>query len=136
MNESAYLFPAMRVAVLCVALMAGLVFALGLRVSQVRLQFTGEPDPEKEESLKKAIRAHGNAAEYVPTLAILILLLASQGAGPLVQTLFMLATAARFSHAFGMLTCKSRNRPDPFRFAGATGTYVCGLLMALLLIFR
>lgn len=126
--------PEMRIAVLCVGLLGGLVFALGLRVSMLRLQAAREPETGHADALKKAIRAHGNAAEYVPTLAILILLLAARGAGPAVQALFVAATAARFSHAWGMMRCRSLDRPDPFRFVGASGTYVCGILMALALL--
>lgn len=130
--------PAMRLALLCTGLQAALIFGLGLRVSMLRLALARArgDDPRLLDGLKKAVRAHGNAAEYVPTLCLLMLVLAWLGAGPLVTGLFLLATASRYSHALGMIVCPTLDRPHPLRFFGASGTYAAGLLMAACLVFR
>jgi len=127
----------MRIAVLCIGLLGLLVFVLGLGVSLMRgssrTNFGYTPDPT--DRLYKMVRAHGNAAEYSPMLAVLILLLAIRGTGPWISLLCVLATVFRYLHAVGMIMCKSLDRPDPLRFLGALGTYMTGVALALAVIF-
>ena len=54
-----------------------------------------------------AQRAHGNASEYVPTLAVLIVVCATLTDGWWLDALAIAALAARSLHAFGMLTAKT-----------------------------
>jgi hypothetical protein len=42
---------------------------------------------------------------------------------------FVVATVSRYLHAAGMLLSPSLDCPQPLRFAGALGTYVCGLAL-------
>ena len=67
----------MKTAVTCSALMGLLLFALGLYVStkRGRTQQIGTTPQNPADPLFKAIRAHGNTAEYVPMLAVLMLYL-------------------------------------------------------------
>jgi len=123
----------MNVAIVCTALLGLLVFGLGLAVSltrgATRTNFGFTPDPT--DRLYKRIRAHGNAAEYAPMLAILMLLIgARQPAAWMVWT-FIAATAFRYLHAAGMLVCPSLDQPHPLRFVGALGTYVAGLVLVV-----
>ena len=123
----------MNVAIVCTALLGLLVFGLGLGVSltrgATRTNFGFTPDPT--DRLYKRIRAHGNAAEYAPMLAILMLLIgARQPAAWMVWT-FIAATAFRYLHAAGMLVCPSLDQPHPLRFVGALGTYVAGLVLVV-----
>jgi hypothetical protein len=123
----------MRIAVLCAGLLGLLVFGLGMAVSTLRGRtntvFGYKPDPT--DRLHKMVRAHANAAEYAPMLAVLILLLGAQGPGRWLMVTFIVATISRYLHAIGMIMCKTLDRPDPLRFAGALGTYITGLVLAV-----
>ena len=123
----------MKTAVLCTGLLGLLVFGLGLAVSLVRgsskTYYAYTVDPT--DRLYKLVRAHSNAAEYAPMLAILILFLGARGPARWLVWTFVAATAFRYLHALGMIRSKSLDRPDPLRFLGALGTYVTGLVLAL-----
>ena len=122
----------MRVAVFCSGLLVLLVFGLGLSVSMVRgsskRNFGYTPDPT--DRLYKLVRAHGNAAEYAPMMAVLILFLGARNPGTWLIWFFVAATVSRYLHALGMILSKSLDRPDPLRFVGALGTYITGLILA------
>ena len=122
-----------RVAVVCAALLGLLVFGLGLMVSLTRgrskTNFGYASDPT--DPLYKMVRAHGNAAEYAPMMALLILYLGTRSPGTWLAATFVLATVFRYLHAAGMIRCASLDRPDPLRFTGALGTYVTGLALAV-----
>lgn len=123
----------MNAASVCTALLGLLVFGLGLGVSMLRAStktnIGSTTDPK--DRLYKMVRAHGNATEYAPMLAILILFLgARQPAAWLVWT-FIAATVCRYLHAAGMLMSPTLDQPQPLRFVGALGTYVTGLILAV-----
>jgi len=122
----------MTVAALCTALLGLLVFGLGLAVSATRgstgTNFGYAPNPT--DRLYKLVRAHGNAAEYAPMLAVLILYLGAHNPGTWLMWTFAIATICRYLHALGMILSKSLDRADPLRFVGALGTYVTGLILA------
>jgi len=73
----------MTTAIIGTAILAAMLLVLGLNVSRMRgvtgktggSQFPSDP----ASGLLKAIRAHGNAAEYVPTLIVLFLLVGAPG---------------------------------------------------------
>src|SRR6266849_9346079 len=116
----------MNVAVVCIAELGLLVFGLGLGVSLLRGS-TGtnigyKPDPT--DRLYKMVRAHANAAEYGPMLAVLMLVLGSRQPGSWMLVTFVIATLCRYLHAAGMIMSSSLERPQPLRFIGALGTYV------------
>ncbi len=121
----------MTIAVFCTGLLGLLVFGLGLGVSMMRgstgTNFAYAVDPT--DRLYKMVRAHGNAAEYAPMLAILMLYLGAHQPGRLVMWTFVVATACRYLHALGMILAKSLDRTDPLRVVGALGTYVTGLVL-------
>ncbi len=126
----------MTVALVCTALLGLLIFGLGLVVSVLRGS-TGTVighgiDPT--DRLHKMVRAHGNAAEYAPMLAVLMLAIAARGATPWMVWTFVAATGFRYVHAAGMLLSPSLDRPQPLRFVGALGTYVSGLALVLALL--
>lgn len=120
----------METAVFCLGLLGLLVFGLGLGVSLTRgstkTNFAYTVDPT--DRLYKMVRAHGNAVEYAPMMAILILYL-----GVLHQPVrwvlwtAVAATMSRYLHALGMILSKSLDQTDPLRFVGALGTYIAGL---------
>lgn len=123
---------------LCFGLLGLLPFALGFWVSinrgkaKTNIGYSSDPT----HPLHKAARAHGNAIEYVPVLMLLILALDRLLPGQILMWLAIAATAGRYLHAAGMLTCKSLAEPHPLRVAGSVLTYFPGLIMALLVIAR
>jgi len=126
----------MNTAAVCVGILGLLVILLGLGVSMARGQTNTiigyNPDPT--DRLYKWVRAHGNATEYNPTLAVLILYLGMREPGTIMQVLFVLAAVSRILHAAGMVMSPSLARPQPLRAAGAVGTYVVGLILAVMVI--
>jgi uncharacterized membrane protein YecN with MAPEG domain len=84
--------------------------------------------------MNKAVRAHGNAAEYVPIFVALFLYFLLAGAGGWIEWVAIIVTACRVLHALGMLMTQSFNRPPhPLRAIGALGTYVGGLMLGIAL---
>jgi uncharacterized membrane protein YecN with MAPEG domain len=124
----------MTTAIICTAILAALLLALGLNVSRVRgvtgktgdSQFPNDP----ASGLLKAIRAHGNAAEYVPTLIVLFLLVGARSPAAVAIPLIAGATIARLVHAYGLLTSPSLATPTTSRLIGAVGTYLFGIGLA------
>ena len=125
----------MTTAIICTAILAALLFALGLNVSRVRgvtgktggSQFPSDPTS----GLLKAIRAHGNAAEYVPALLVLFLLVGARSPAAAAVPLIAGATAARLVHAYGLLTSPTLAAPTTARLIGAVGTYLFGIGLAV-----
>ena len=125
----------MNTAIICTAILGALVFALGANVTRLRAMRgkSGGPQASTDpaDQLFIAVRAHGNAIEYVPTLIVLFLLVAWQGASWWTVTITIAATAARLVHALGMLSSKTLAAPTPAREAGAGATYLTGLALAI-----
>jgi hypothetical protein len=128
----------MKVALVCTGFLGLLVFGLGFWVSATR-GFTrtniGHRD-DPTDRLYKLVRAHANAAEYAPMLAVLMIALASRGETGWVLWAFVIVTIARYLHAAGMILSADLTRPQPLRFAGALVTYIGGIVLALVLLLR
>ena len=122
-------------ALICTVVLGVLVFGLGLMVSALRFRekrlhgYSEEPT----NLLHRVVRAHGNAVEYAPFLAILFLYLGAHDSSALTVWLIVGATASRVAHAVGLIAWPSMARPNPLRFLGALGTYVCGLALCAVL---
>ena len=123
----------MHTAAVCVGLLGLLVIGLGIGVSMTRgatnTVIGFNPDPS--DRLYKMVRAHGNATEYNPTLAVLILYLGSLQPAAWLQWVFVAAALSRVLHAAGMIMSSSLAKPQPLRAAGAVGTYLTGLILAV-----
>ena len=121
--------------IICIALMGALVFVLGANVTRHRAMRgkSGEPQLsfEPTDRLFIAQRAHGNATEYVPTLIGLLIVGSTLTDGWWLNTLAVVATVARYVHAYGMLTAKSLAEHGPVRDSGAMFTYLSGLALAV-----
>jgi len=75
------------------------------RAKRIRLGDGGDPD------LRNAIRAHGNATEYIPLLLVLLALLELNGAHwALIHTAGLVLLSGRLLHARGLLQANLRNR--------------------------
>ena len=123
----------MVIAVGCVALLALLLFLLGLRVSVLRgrqrVLFGSTNDPA--DPLFRAVRTHGNASEYIPTLALLMLLVGARIPSWWTATLCILALTFRVVHAAALTRPPRRTTAAPDRFIGAMGTYAVGIALAV-----
>lgn len=127
----------MNLAITCIGLLGLLVIGLGFGVSMVRSR-TGtnigfKDDPS--DPLFKWVRAHANACEFAPMLAILIFALASTGYGGWDGWLYIAAVVVRYLHAAGMILSPTLAEPNPLRFVGALGTYLVGFALALAAVF-
>ena len=120
--------------VVCIALMGVLLFLLGANVTRHRAirGDTGNQMPtDPADRMFIAQRAHGNASEYVPTLAVLIVVCATLTSGWWLNALAIAAVAARVLHALGMLTAKTLASHGPVRDTGALGTYLTGVALGV-----
>lgn len=73
------------------------------------------------DALLSRIRAHANFAEYVPIILILMGLIETRtGITELLTSTGVLLFLLRIAHAIGM----ARPAPNPFRVAGAAGTWI------------
>ncbi len=111
------------------------VVYVGLAVFIIRLRFrlrVGLGDGNQPE-LQRAIRMHGNFAEYVPFMLLLLLLCeAQQIAAPWLYLLAGLTVFGRLSHALGLWLRSGTSVP---RFLGMISTFAVLLVAACLLTF-
>lgn len=122
------------VIVTSIALMGILLFLLGANVTRHRAMrgATGNQAPtDPDDAMFVAIRAHGNAAEYVPTLAVLIVVCATLTEGWWLESLAIAAVVARFLHGIGMIASGSLAKRSPVKEAGAMLTYVVGIALGI-----
>ena len=107
----------MTTAILCSALLA----RAGLRARRQRVPDAGvtgkaggyQMPTDPASRLLIAIRAHGNAAEYVPVLIVLFLLVGARSPAWVAIPLIVVATVARLLHAYGMLTTHEHGHAGP-----------------------
>lgn len=120
--------------IICIAVMGFLPFVLGANVTRIRAQ-RGAAGPQMptdpSDRLLIAQRAHGNATEYVPTLALLLVVCSTLTDGWWLDTMAIAATAARLLHAYGMLSTTTLAAHGPVRDTAATLTYVSGLALCI-----
>ena len=120
--------------IVSIALMGILLFVLGANVTRHRIirGATGNQAPhDPADRMYIAQRAHGNASEYIPTLAVLIVVCSTLTDGWWLDALAIAAVAARALHAVGMLTAKTLAGHGPVRDLGAMGTYATGIALGV-----
>lgn len=99
------------ISALYAAMLALLLVWLALRVIKVRREKLVRLGDGGEFALQSAIRAHGNAAEYIPIALILLTLLELSGGPAILVHLGGIAMlAGRILHAKGLLTDSLRFR--------------------------
>ncbi|WP_430427896.1 MAPEG family protein [Parasphingorhabdus sp.] len=110
-----------------------LIWILGLRVTQIRINLNIGTGHGHNPRLERAIRAHGNATEYVPGLLVGLLVVALLGYSPIwIHTLGGTLFFARLLHAHGI---QDLSRPlPPTRVAGNALTWIVTLIMCGMLI--
>ncbi|MBN3790835.1 MAPEG family protein [Burkholderia sp. Ac-20353] len=125
-----------HIALVCTAILGLLLFGLGLAVSIARFRATTgsgcAEDPTNP--LHKLVRAHGNTAEYAPFLALLFLYFGAHEPSRAILSLIVAATACRCLLVAGLLVWPTMARPNPARFVGALGTYLCGAALCIALV--
>ncbi|WBQ03149.1 MAPEG family protein [Kribbella sp. CA-293567] len=123
------------VTIVCIALMGVLLFLLGANVTRhraIRGSNGGNQAPtDPADRLLIAIRAHGNAAEYIPTMIVLLLVCSTLSGSWWVDALAIAAFAVRALHAVGMLTAETLAEHGPLRDLGALGTYLVGITLGV-----
>jgi uncharacterized protein len=126
----------MNTAAVSAGILGLLVFGLGIAVSLTRgataTAIGFNPDPT--DRLYKMVRAHGNATEFNPMLAVLILYLGTRQPSAWVEWVFVVAALSRVLHAAGMIMSSTLAKGHPLRAVGAVGTFLTGLILALLTI--
>jgi uncharacterized membrane protein YecN with MAPEG domain len=124
-----------NVVITCIALMGILVFGLGANVTRQRAlrgKAGGTQQPtDPADPLLIAIRAHGNAAEYIPMLGVLLVVGSTLTDSWWLDALAVAAVAVRSAHAIGMLTSPTLASYGPFRSVGASGTYLVGIALGI-----
>ena len=122
------------IVITCIALMGILLFVLGANVTRHRAM-RGANGPQMPtdpaDRLLIAQRAHGNAAEYVPTLVVLLVVCSTLTDGWWLDAVAVTATAARFLHAGGMLSSTTLAAHGPVRDSGAMFTYASGIALGV-----
>lgn len=103
-----------------------LMLGLGLMVSRLRIQLGTGVGTGGDDRLERAIRAHGNNAEYVPGALFLLLLAGATGASTLVLHLAGgCLLVARILHAIGI-----QQVDDRLLLARAIGNIATWLVIA------
>ena len=128
----------MTLPLICIALLGILALSTGVMVTVVRGQLnilTGDPaDPEHR--LTKWVRAHGNTCEYAGILAVMIYILGQTSPSAWVLWCMVITTFCRYLLVLGFVYPKTMAKPNPMRFVGALGTYVCGLALCVALLLH
>ena len=122
----------------CSGILVILYFLLAANVSRLRAATkTGIGGGEPAGALNKAVRAHGNAAEFIPLFIALFLYFSLSGTGGWIGWVAVIVTVSRVLHAAGMLmTVTFEAPPHPLRGIGALGTYLGGLALGIALLMR
>ena len=128
----------MQIPVICVSILAALVFLLGFLISMVRVKtgilYYGDSLDDPTSLLTKAVRALGNTAEFAPILAVMFLYLATTTPDNWVLWTIVIATISRVLMVLGFLTAGTLKKINPLKAAGATGTYLSGLALCVAMV--
>lgn len=123
------------VTIVCIALLGVLLFLLGANVTRHRVirgkNGGDQASTDPADRLLIAIRAHGNAAEYIPTLIVLLLVCSALSDSWWVEALAVAALGVRTTHAVGMLRAQTLAAHGPLRDIGALGTYLVGITLGV-----
>jgi uncharacterized membrane protein YecN with MAPEG domain len=123
----------MHITLLYAALLGLLFVLLSIRTLLLRRTLRIAIGDAGNESMLRAMRVHGNFAEYVPLSLLLIYLVEVTGASPLyVHVLGAAVIAGRVSHALGVSRLKENYA---FRIAGMTLT-LAPIIVASLRLLR
>jgi uncharacterized membrane protein YecN with MAPEG domain len=128
----------MQVPVICVAVLALLIFLLGFLISMVRgktgiIYYSGSLD-DPTSFLTKAVRALGNTVEFAPIFAVMFLYLGSTNPDNWVYWAIGIATISRVLMVAGFLTATTLSKIHPLKAVGAMGTYFSGMALCIAMV--
>jgi len=128
----------MNVYLICSGILVIVYFLLANNVSMTRVRtkvgFGTDSDPSS--SLNRAIRAHGNASEYIPLFVVLFLYFLTSGASGWITWVVIIVTICRILHPLSIFIAADLNGRHPLRFISAVGTYLGGLALGAALLMR
>jgi uncharacterized membrane protein YecN with MAPEG domain len=125
--------PAMHAAALWVGLHILLLLVLSVLVVRQRRKHAVELGHGEVPELERAIRAFGNATEYVPGGLIALVVLAMTGANPLaVQAVGLTLFVGRVAHAVGLSRSGAASLP---RAVGVLVTWIAYIMAGVALLF-
>ncbi|MFC0225751.1 MAPEG family protein [Serratia aquatilis] len=119
------------VSALYVVLGALLLIKLSFDVVRLRMQYRVASGDGGFYELQTAIRVHGNAVEYIPIAAVLLVIMEMNGAEVwMVHLCGLMLMAGRLIHYYGL-----RNHEIRWRRSGMAATYTSLILMIIANIF-
>ncbi|MBL8201294.1 MAG: MAPEG family protein [Chromatiales bacterium] len=119
----------LQIAAIYASLLAILYVILSYRVAKRRIRFQVGLGTGQNAELERAIRIHGNFAEYVPfALLLLAFFEAGGGAAWAVHGAGAALLVARGLHAMGLSQSSGRS---PGRFSGVVATWLVMLALAI-----
>jgi len=128
----------MQIPVICVSILAALVFMLGFLISMVRgktgIIYYGDSLDDPTSLLTKAVRALGNTVEFAPILAVMFLYLATTNPDSWILWTIVVATTSRVLMVLGFLTAGTLRKIHPLKAVGAIGTYLSGLALCVAMV--
>ncbi len=128
----------MQIPVICVSILALLVFLLGFLISMLRgktgIIYYGDSLDDPTSLLTKAVRALANTAEFAPILAVLFLYLGTTNPSGWVYWAIVVATISRVLMVVGFLVADTLQKISPFKAVGAVGTYLSGIALSIAMI--
>ncbi len=128
----------MSVYLICSGILVIVYFLLANNVSLTRVRtnvgFGTDSDPMSP--LNRAIRAHGNASEYIPLFVALFLYFLVSGASGWIGWVVVIVTICRVLHPISIFIAPDLNGRHPLRFVSAVGTYLGGLALGVALLMR
>ncbi|MFI8418341.1 MAPEG family protein [Serratia sp. NPDC078593] len=115
------------VSALYVVLGALLLIKLSYDVVRLRMQYRVAYGDGGFYELQTAIRVHGNAVEYIPIAAVLLVLMEMNGTAIwMIHLCGLMLMSGRLVHYYGL-----RNREVSWRRSGMSATYISLILMIL-----
>lgn len=121
----------MSIPYLCIVFLGLLIVGGGFYVSwcRAKLGIVGGCPQDPANKLHKAVRAHANATEYVPIMALVIYMLGLFNPPGWIVGVMIGFTLARYLSFFGLAAGESLAKPNLLRFLGALLTYILGLVL-------
>ena len=123
------MIPLVPIAAFYTGLLAVLLLVLALRIIRLRWKLRVGIGDGGDRMMLRAVRAHGNAAEYVPITLLLLLAVELNHASPLLlHACGALFVASRVLHAVGLTRSGGPSWP---RTAGTVGTMAVVIVLAI-----
>ncbi len=123
------MIPLVPITALYTGLLALLLLVLALRIIRLRWKLRVGIGDGGDRSMLRAVRAHGNAAEYVPiTLLLLLAVELNHGNPLLLHACGAIFVGSRVLHAIGLTRSGGPSWP---RAAGTLGTMAVVIVLAV-----